>query len=179
MRSLSSCGQSTLSCSGFSSSREPMLYGLGQCAATTKTQPPSIGGGDIIPPRSGTMKDYLKREKKWQPKEEKEVMAHLIAVSSERNPASSSSDGALLAFREPWREVCFEPAGELVREASREAALRETVLPLSKIWRRRSGMVEGRLRVGLSQGMGESAGDKYLELEVVGCKSDERMRGER
>ena len=54
-------------------------------------------------------------------------------VSSERKPESSSSEGPLLAFREPWREVCFEPVRELVREASREAALRETVLPLSKI----------------------------------------------
>lgn len=65
-----------------------------------------------------------------------------MAVSSERKPESSSSDGALLALREPWREVCLEPAREVVRDASREAALRETVLPLSKIWRRRSGMVE-------------------------------------
>lgn len=35
-----------------------------------KTQNPSIGGGDIIPPRSGTMKDYLKcrkKKKKRQP----------------------------------------------------------------------------------------------------------------
>ena len=67
-----------------------------------------------------------------------------MAVSSDRNPESSSSDGARLAAREDCREVCFELAREVVREASREAALRDTVLPLSKIWRRRSGMVNGR-----------------------------------
>lgn len=38
----------------------------------------------------------------------------------------------------------MELVRELVREASREAAFRETVLPLSKIWRRRSGMVKER-----------------------------------
>lgn len=69
--------------------------------------------------------------------------AHLIAVSSERYPASSSSDGCLLAARDDWREVCFELAREVALEASREAALRDVVLPLSKIWRRRSGMMEG------------------------------------
>lgn len=66
------------------------------------------------------------------------MIAHLIAVSSERKPESSSSDAALLAARDD----CLEPVRELEREASREAALRETVLPLSKIWRRRSGMME-------------------------------------
>jgi hypothetical protein len=65
-------------------------------------------------------------------------IAHLIAVSSERKPESSSSDAALLAARDD----CLEPVRELEREASREAALRETVLPLSKIWRRRSGMMK-------------------------------------
>jgi hypothetical protein len=58
---------------------------------------------------------------------------YLMDVSSERKPESSSSEGARLAFREPWREDCFDPVLELVRDASREAALRETVLPLSKI----------------------------------------------
>ena len=70
--------------------------------------------------------------------------SHLKAVSSERKPESSSSEAWRLAAREDWREVCFELARELVRDASREAALRETVLPLSKIWRRRSGMVRER-----------------------------------
>jgi hypothetical protein len=54
-----------------------------------------------------------------------------MEVSSETNPASSSSEGALLPLREPWREAGLELAGEPLREASREAALRETVLPLS------------------------------------------------
>lgn len=72
------------------------------------------------------------------------ICAYLIDVSSERKPESSSSEGALLALREPWREVGFELAGELVRDASRDAALRETVLPLSKIWRRRSGILTMR-----------------------------------
>ena len=67
-------------------------------------------------------------------------------MSSERKPESSSSDGALLALRDVSREVCFELLRELLREVSREAALRETVLPLSKIWRRRSGMVERRVK---------------------------------
>jgi hypothetical protein len=72
------------------------------------------------------------------------INTHLRAVSSERKPASSSSEAWRLAFREDWREFCLELARELVREASREAAFRETVLPLSKIWRRRSGMVKER-----------------------------------
>lgn len=72
-----------------------------------------------------------------------EIVAHLIAVSSERKPESSSSDGCLLAAREDWRDVGFELVREVAREASREAALREVVLPLSKIWRRRSGIVRG------------------------------------
>jgi hypothetical protein len=70
--------------------------------------------------------------------EENDSTIYLIDVSSERKPESSSSEGALLAFRED----CLEPVRELVREASREAALRETVLPLSKIWRRKSGMMK-------------------------------------
>lgn len=68
--------------------------------------------------------------------------AHLIAVSLERYPASSSSDGCLLAAREDWREVCLELAREVALDASREAALRDVVLPLSKIWRRRSGIMD-------------------------------------
>lgn len=56
-----------------------------------------------------------------------------MAVSSERKPESSSSEGGLLAGREDWREVCLELAREVLREASLEAALRETVFPLSKI----------------------------------------------
>lgn len=71
------------------------------------------------------------------------MLAHLMAVSSDRKPESSSSEGARLAFREDCWEVCFELAREVVREPSRDAALRDTVLPLSKIWRRRSGMVGG------------------------------------
>lgn len=86
-----------------------------------------------------------KDKKKTNAKKDKNLQgvigAYLIDVSSERKPESSSSEGALLALREPWREVCFELAGELVRDASRDAALRETVLPLSKIWRRRSGIL--------------------------------------
>lgn len=91
-----------------------------------------------------------KKEKKKKDKHTKDkkmqgvICAYLIDVSSERKPESSSSEGALLALREPWREVGFELAGELVRDASRDAALRETVLPLSKIWRRRSGILTMR-----------------------------------
>lgn len=57
---------------------------------------------------------------------------HLNAVSSLRFPESSSSDGCLLAFREDWWEFCAEFVREVRREPSREAALREMVLPLSK-----------------------------------------------
>lgn len=72
-------------------------------------------------------------------------------------PVSSSSDGCLLAlrdtlretFRDDWREVWVEVARDEARELSREAALRETVLPLSKIWRRRSGMAKSAQDLGL------------------------------
>lgn len=84
------------------------------------------------------MHEKEKEREKWKA-QELGVTAYLIEVSSERKPASSSSEAAVLAARDD----CLEPVRELDREASREAALRETVLPLSKIWRRRSGMMKG------------------------------------
>lgn len=94
------------------------------------------------------MKIRKKKRKKKQESGKGQCDIYLMDVSSETNPESSSSEGALLALREPWREVCFEVVGEVVRDASREAALRETVLPLSKIWRRRSGILTSYERVG-------------------------------
>ena len=68
-------------------------------------------------------------------------------------------------MREPWREVGFELAGELVRDASRDAALRETVLPLSKIWRRRSGILMMRWgKKGSLKKDGVSWGNPVREL---------------
>jgi hypothetical protein len=89
-----------------------------------------------------------KKKKSARAEGKGEQGAYLMAVSSDVNPESSSSEGCLLAFREPWREVCLELARDPLRDASREAALRETVLPLSNIWRRRSGILERGQKLG-------------------------------
>lgn len=70
--------------------------------------------------------------------------AHLQVVPSLRFPSSSSEAFLLtarLVFLETAREFAAELALELAPEAMRERALRETVLPLSSTWRRRSGMM--------------------------------------
>lgn len=60
---------------------------------------------------------------------------HLQFVPSLRLPSSSS---------EPWRLALFEfvrePAAEDAREEIFDCAFLDTVLPLSRAWRRRSGM---------------------------------------
>jgi hypothetical protein len=63
--------------------------------------------GDIIPPREWGPCEDTKKKRKGKRKKKKEKMlqgvifAYLIDVSSERKPESSSSEGALLALREP------------------------------------------------------------------------------
>lgn len=81
------------------------------------------------------------RKKKPEKRGKKRKRTHLMAVSSLRLPASSSSEWIRLGLREEWRDeatddtrlVAFEPS-----EYSREAALREVVLPPPRARRRRS-----------------------------------------
>lgn len=82
----------------------------------------------------------------------KKRVTHLIAVSSLKMPASSSSEGTREGFREGLRDVfrddCREDAAEDPRgvalapsEASFAAALRETVFPPPRARRRRSMVI--------------------------------------
>ena len=65
-------------------------------------------------------------------------ISYLNEVSSLRFPPSSSSDAARLAFLLAAREGGPELGLELAGDDCLDRALRETVLPLSRTWRRRS-----------------------------------------
>jgi hypothetical protein len=81
---------------------------------------------------------------------------HLQAVPSLRS--SSSSDGYLLGLRLVARDCAGEGAAEEAAEATRERALRDTVLWLSSACLRRSRMVGSFLRIRGSGGLVASLG---------------------
>lgn len=128
---------------------ENVVYGVG--AVGERRQRLSLVGlakedHDVRERRSAArVRARALRKKEQVAREKKITKTHLQAVPSLRY--SSSSDPCRLGLREFARECAGEFKVELALEdaveATRERALRETVLPLSRAWRRRSCMVSG------------------------------------
>jgi hypothetical protein len=108
---------------------------------------------------SGVMMSHSESQCGERTKSCESKKTHLQAVPSLRS--SSSSDGCLLGLRLVARDCAGEGAAEEAAEATRERALRDTVLWLSSACLRRSRMVGGFLQIRGSGGLVESLGGPW------------------